>query len=121
MGDLDVRKLRVLQELSERGTVVAVADALHLTPSAVSQQIAALSKEVGARLIEPVGRRVRLTDAARILMLRADEIFAQLENVRADLAAYAEGHGGHIKVAGFAATLSGLVLPAVRSLRGSHP
>jgi DNA-binding transcriptional LysR family regulator len=121
MADLDIRKLRVLRELDERGTVAATAAALHVTPSAVSQQIFALSKETGVRLIEPVGRRVRLTDAARVLLRRANEIFAQLEQARADLAAFAAGSLAEVRVAGFAATLSGLVLPAVRALRDSHP
>jgi DNA-binding transcriptional LysR family regulator len=121
MSDLDIRKLRVLRELGERGTVVATAQALHVTPSAVSQQIVALSKEVGVKLVEPVGRRVRLTDAAKVLLRRANEIFAQLEHVRADLAAYTSGELAEVRVAGFAATLSGLVLPAVRELRDSHP
>lgn len=121
MGEIDIRKLRVLRELDERGTVAAAAAALHVTPSAVSQQLVALSREVGVKLIEPVGRRVRLTDAARVLLLRANEIFAQLEHVHADLAAHAEGQLANVRVAGFAATLSGLVLPAVRRLRDSHP
>ncbi|NUP30244.1 MAG: LysR family transcriptional regulator, partial [Streptomycetaceae bacterium] len=63
-SDLDLRKLRVLRELDERGTVAAVAEALHLTPSAVSQQLTALARETGVRLLEPAGRRVRLTGAA---------------------------------------------------------
>lgn len=121
MTDLDVRKLRVLRELEERGTVVATAEALHLTPSAVSQQLATLSKEVGVKLIEPVGRGVRLTDAARVLTQRADEIFTQLEVVRADMAAYADGQAGPVRVVGFAATLLGLALPALRQLRDTHP
>jgi DNA-binding transcriptional LysR family regulator len=121
MTDLDVRKLRVLQELAERGTVIATAEALHLTPSAVSQQLATLSREVGVKLIEPVGRGVRLTDAARVLTKRADEIFTQLEIVRADMAAYADGCGGPVRVAGFAATISGLALPALCQLRHTHP
>lgn len=121
MGDLDIRKLRVLRELGERGTVAATAEALHVTPSAVSQQLVALSKEAGVRLIEPAGRGVRLTDAARVLLRRADEIFAQLEQIRADLATFADGELAEVRVAGFAATLSGLVLPAVRALRDDHP
>ncbi|MEU7482174.1 LysR family transcriptional regulator [Lentzea sp. NPDC042327] len=121
MADLDVRKLRMLRELDERGTVAAVAQALHLTPSAVSQQLVSLSKEAGVRLVEPAGRRVRLTDAARVLLRRANEIFAELERVQADLAAYSEGSVAEVRVAGFAATLSGLVLPAVRELRDTLP
>jgi DNA-binding transcriptional LysR family regulator len=121
VAELDVRKLRVLRELDERGTVAAVAQAMHLTPSAVSQQLVALGKETGVRLVEPAGRRVRLTDAARVLLRHADDLFAGLERVRADLAAHAAGLVADVRVAGFAATLSGIVLPALRLLHSSHP
>jgi DNA-binding transcriptional LysR family regulator len=121
MAELDVRKFRVLRELEERGTVAAVAQALHLTPSAVSQQLVALSREAGVQLVEPIGRRVRLTDAARVLLRHADDIFTRIERVHADLAAHAVGHVADVRVAGFAATLSGLALPALRLLRTSHP
>ena len=78
---IDVRRLRLLRELDNRGTVAATAAALHLTPSAISQQLAALSREAGVTLLDPVGRRVRLTPAAKVLLRHADEIFAQLEKV----------------------------------------
>ncbi|MFF2081790.1 LysR family transcriptional regulator [Kitasatospora sp. NPDC058162] len=66
-SELDLRKLRLLTELEQCGTVSAVAAALHLTPSAISQQLAALSKDLGVRLTEPAGRRLRLTAEARLL------------------------------------------------------
>ena len=53
---IDLRRLRALRELADRGTIAATADALHLTPSAVSQQLAALEREVGQPLLEPNGR-----------------------------------------------------------------
>ncbi len=121
MVDLDVRKLRVLRELDERGTVGAVARALHLTPSAVSQQLAALSRETGVPLLEPAGRRVRLTGAARVLLRHAHEIFVQLEHVQSALAAYADGEVGEVRIAGFTTAHTGLVLPAVSRLRDSTP
>jgi DNA-binding transcriptional LysR family regulator len=121
MVELDVRKLRVLRELDERGTVGAVAEALHLTPSAVSQQLAALSREVGVPLLEPAGRRVRLTGAARVLLGHAHEIFARMEHLRADLAAYSAGETGQVRVAGFSTALTGLVLPAFARLRADRP
>ncbi|MEX3564243.1 LysR family transcriptional regulator, partial [Corynebacterium phoceense] len=58
---LDLRRLRILAELRRLGTVTAVADSLHYTHSAVSQQLAACERDAGARLTERVGRRLRLT------------------------------------------------------------
>ena len=61
---IDLRRLRVLRMLEQRGTVSAAAAALHLTPSAVSQQIAGLARETGVQLLEKRGRGVRLTSRA---------------------------------------------------------
>ena len=69
---LELRRLRLLRELHERGTIAAVADALQFTPSAVSQQLALLEREVGVPLLERAGRGVRLTDAAHVLVEHAD-------------------------------------------------
>ncbi|ROQ34770.1 DNA-binding transcriptional LysR family regulator [Streptomyces sp. PanSC19] len=121
MTDLDLRKLRVLRELSERGTVSAAARALHLTPQAVSQQISALGRELGVPLTEPSGRRLRLTGAARIVLRHADAVFTQVEQMRAELAAHGSGERGEVAVAGFSTTLSALILPAVARLRETRP
>ncbi|MER6592032.1 LysR family transcriptional regulator, partial [Micromonospora purpureochromogenes] len=64
---MDLRRLRLLRELARLGSMREVADELGVTTSTVSQQLAALSREVGATLIEPQGRRVRLTPAGRRL------------------------------------------------------
>lgn len=121
VADPDLRKLRVLRELSERGTVSAAAQALHLTPQAVSQQISALGRELGIQLTEPSGRRLRLTGAARIVLRHADAVFAQVEQMRAELAAHRSGEHGEVAVAGFSTTLSALILPAVARLRETRP
>ncbi|MEU2233279.1 LysR family transcriptional regulator [Streptomyces vietnamensis] len=121
VADLDLRKLRVLRELSERGTVSAAARALHLTPQAVSQQISALGRELGVPLTEPSGRRLRLTGAARIVLRHADAVFTQVEQMRAELAAHGSGDSGEVAVAGFSTTLSALILPAVARLRETRP
>ncbi|MFF0278424.1 LysR family transcriptional regulator [Streptomyces sp. NPDC094447] len=121
MTDPDLRKLRVLRELSERGTVSAAAQALHLTPQAVSQQISALGRELGVQLTEPSGRRLRLTGAARIVLRHADAVFRQVEQMRAELAAHQSGERGEVGVAGFSTTLSALILPAVARLRETRP
>ncbi|MFI9213809.1 LysR family transcriptional regulator [Streptomyces sp. NPDC053253] len=121
MADPDLRKLRVLRELSERGTVSAAAQALHLTPQAVSQQISALARELGVPLTEPSGRRLRLTGEARIVLRHADAVFTQVERMRAELAAHRSGERGDVAVAGFSTTLSALILPAVARLRETRP
>ncbi|MEU3429258.1 LysR family transcriptional regulator [Streptomyces gardneri] len=121
VADPDLRKLRVLRELSERGTVSAAAQALHLTPQAVSQQISALGRELGVPLTEPSGRRLRLTGAARIVLRHADAVFTQVDRMRAELAAHGSGDLGEVAVAGFSTTLSALILPAVARLRETRP
>ncbi|MEV1025568.1 LysR family transcriptional regulator [Streptomyces sp. NPDC050264] len=117
----DLRKLRVLQELSQQGTIGAAAQALHLTPQAVSQQISALGKELGVQLTEPAGRRLRLTSAARIVLRHADTVFQQMEQMQAELAAHQSGECGEVALAGFSTTLSALILPAVARLKKDRP
>ena len=83
---IELRRLRALRELADRGTIAAAADALHLTPSAVSQQLAALEQEVGQALLAPNGRTVRLTPAAQAILSHADAVFSELERMDATLA-----------------------------------
>src|ERR671929_34014 len=78
---MDPRRLRLLLELSRRGSMRAVADELGYTTSTVSQQLAVLSREAGATLLEREGRRVRLTPAGRRLAEHAVEILAAEEDV----------------------------------------
>src|SRR5918998_5790327 len=98
---LDVRRLRLLRELHERGTIAAVADALQFTPSAVSQQLAALEREAGLPLLERAGRGVRLTDAALVLVRHAEALLARAEVAQADLAAAAGSVAGRGRIASF--------------------
>src|ERR687893_678008 len=86
---LDLRRLRLLRELKERGTIASVADALQFTPSAVSQQLAVLEQEAGVALLERAGRGVRLTDAALMLVGHAEALLERAELAEADLAAAA--------------------------------
>jgi DNA-binding transcriptional LysR family regulator len=118
---VDLRRLRALRELADRGTIAAAADALHLTPSAVSQQLAALEREIGQPLVEPDGRSVRLTPAARVLLAHGEALFAQLELLQADLDAHAAGEAGEVRIGAFATALSGLVVPTVAALRDRAP
>jgi DNA-binding transcriptional LysR family regulator len=118
---LDVRRLRLLRELHERGTVTAVAEALAYTPSAVSQQLATLEREAGVALLERQGRRLRLTDAGRGLVEHAAAVIARLELAESELAAAAgEEVAGRVRVAAFQTAASGLVLPLLGRLVSEH-
>ena len=118
---IDLGQLRALRAVREHGTVTAAAAAIHLTPSAVSQQIAALSRAVGAPLLARQGRRVRLTAQAGVLLEHGDRLHSQLERARADLAALADGSAGRVAVGAFASAISGLVAPALDQLRTTRP
>ena len=116
---MDVRRLHLLVELSRLGSMRAVADTHGLTTSTVSQQLAALAKESGTALLEPQGRRVRLTPAGRRLADHAVRILADVDAARRDLDPGAEPRGT-VRVAGFASAIRRSLLPAVADLAGTH-
>jgi DNA-binding transcriptional LysR family regulator len=118
---VDVRRLAVLRELHRCGTVTAAAAALHLTPSAVSQNLAALARETRTRLVEPQGRGVRLTGAGLVLLKHAESVFSELERTDAALAALAEGEAGVATIGAFPTAINGLVIPALAALRRDRP
>ncbi|NUR07609.1 MAG: LysR family transcriptional regulator [Nocardioidaceae bacterium] len=117
---MDPRRLEMLLELSRLGSMREVAETLHVTTSTVSQQVAALSREVRQPLVEPVGRRVRLTPAGRRLADHAVTILAAVEAARVDLDPSAEP-AGLVRVASFSTAIRGALLPAVRVLAERHP
>src|SRR5215211_2137443 len=118
---LELRRLRLLRELHERGTVAAVADALQFTPSAVSQQLAMLEREAGVPLLERAGRGVRLTDAALVLVEHAEALLERTALAEADLAAAAGSVAGRGRIAGFESVALRLALPAMESLARDAP
>jgi DNA-binding transcriptional LysR family regulator len=117
---MDVRRLHLLLELSRLGSMRAVAETHGLTTSTVSQQIAALAREAGATLVEPDGRRVRLTPAGRRLADHAVTILAAVEAARLDLDPEAEP-AGVLRVGGFATAIRASLLPVAASLAEEHP
>ncbi|MEV0725895.1 LysR family transcriptional regulator [Micromonospora purpureochromogenes] len=117
---VDLRRLRLLRELARLGSMREVADELGVTTSTVSQQLAALSREVGATLIEPQGRRVRLTPAGRRLAEHAVTILDAVEVARLDLDPRAEP-AGTVRVAGFATAVRRSLLPVTADLAARHP
>ncbi|MET7997857.1 LysR family transcriptional regulator [Amycolatopsis sp. NPDC005232] len=98
---MDLGRLRTLREFADRGSVTAAARALHCTPSAVSQQLRALQTEVGLPLTEPDGRGLRLTDAGRALVGRADEVLAALDRAESELDTYRSAPRGRVRIAIF--------------------
>ncbi len=118
---IDLRRLRVLRELEQRRTVSATATALHLTPSAVSQQIAGLARDLGVPLLEKQGRGVRLTGQAKVLLSHAGAVQERLELARADLAAWEEGVVGEVRVGALSTAISALVAPCLARLREDRP
>ena len=118
---IELRRLQALRELADRGTIAAAADALHLSPSAVSQQLAALEQQIGQPLLEPDGRTVRLTPAARAVLAHADVMFSELERMNTTLADLADGTRGEVRIGAFATAIRGIVVPAVGLLRERAP
>ncbi|MFG1907484.1 LysR family transcriptional regulator [Kribbella sp. NPDC048928] len=118
---IEVRRLRVLRALADHGTVTAAAEVLHLTPSAVSQQLAALETEVGQELLERRGRRVAITSAGRLLLTHADTILAEVERAEDAMRLHANGANGEVRVVAFATAITLLVAPALTRLRETSP
>ncbi|MEU4578318.1 LysR family transcriptional regulator [Nonomuraea sp. NPDC023979] len=118
---IDTRRLRTLRAVADHGTVTAAAATLHLTPSAVSQQLVALEHEVGHRLFVRDGRGVRLNAVGKIMLAHANEVLAQLERAEAEVAAYATGAAGEVTAACFATAISAVLSPAIVALRATTP
>ena len=117
---MDTRRLHLLLALSRLGSMRAVADANGLTTSTVSQQLAALARDTDTRLIEPDGRRVRLTPAGRRLADHAVTILAAVDAARLDLDPDADP-AGTLRVGGFATGIRVSLLPILHELSRTHP
>ncbi|MEV6396252.1 LysR substrate-binding domain-containing protein [Streptomyces sp. NPDC051907] len=117
----DLHRLRLLRELKHRGTLAAVAAALSYSPSSVSQQLSLLESEVGVPLLEPVGRRVRLTPQAEILVAHTEAVLERLERAEADIATSLADLAGTLRVASFQTAALALVPTALTLLREAHP
>ncbi|MGI5490433.1 LysR family transcriptional regulator [Microtetraspora malaysiensis] len=118
---IDLHRLRLLRELKHRGTLAAVAAALSYSPSSVSQQLSLLEVEVGVPLLERVGRRVRLTPQAEILVTHTEAILERLEQAEADVANSMVDLTGTLRVASFQTAALALVPDALTFLRDTHP
>lgn len=119
--ELALHRLRMLRELARRGTITEAAAALHYTPSGVSQQLAALERDVDTSLFERVGRRVRLTEAGRVLADHAEEVLLAEQRARVALERARERVSGNLTVGVLATVAASLVPPALATLRERHP
>lgn len=118
---LNLERLRTLDALARHGSVSAAADGLHVTTSAVSQQMAKLEREIGQQLLAKNGRGVRLTDAGRLLADHAARILSQVELAQADIEAQRGQAVGEVRIGAFPTAARGLFPAAVASLRRDHP
>ncbi|GAA3472407.1 LysR family transcriptional regulator [Nonomuraea roseola] len=118
---LDLNRLKALHAVHVYGSVGAAADALMVTPSAVSQQLAKLERETGATLLERNGRGVKLTDAAGLLAEHAEKILALVETAEADFEALRGAVVGRLNVGAFPTAARGLMPQALTLLKQRHP
>ncbi len=119
--DLDVRRMRLLREVAERGTITAAAEALAYTPSAVSQQIAVLEKSVGMPLLERQGRNVVLTDAGRVLVDHTGPVLEALERAAVALTATGAEVAGTVRLGVFESAVPTIVVPVIEQLAVRYP
>jgi molybdate transport repressor ModE-like protein len=118
---LEVKRLRILREVAAQGSFSAAADALFLSQSAVSQQIATLEREVGMQLLDRARGGPKLTDAGRVLVGHAEAAIARLDEAERELAAIAGLEGGELRLASFPSASATVLTEAVSVFHGRYP
>ena len=118
---LDVRRMRVLREVATRGSFSAAAEALSFTQSAISQQVAALERETGTKLVERGARGIRLTQAGEVLVKHTDAVLARLSSAEDELQALAGLRGGKLRISTFQSAGATLVPRAVAAFQRRYP
>lgn len=118
---LDLRRLRLLREVKLRGTLAEVAEALSYSPSAVSQQLSLLEKEVGVPLLRKTGRRVSLTPQAEILILHTSTVLGILEQAEVEVTASLEKPSGLVRLAVFQSAALALIPEMLGLVRAEFP
>src|SRR5439155_15342184 len=118
---LDVKRMRILKEVADKGSFSAAAESLSYTQSAVSQQIAALEREAGTQLVTRGSRGIKLTEAGEALVRHTDAILSRLADAEAELEAIAGLKGGRLRMASFESAGATLMPLAIAQFRGRHP
>ncbi|SPT52725.1 Morphology and auto-aggregation control protein [Actinomyces bovis] len=120
--NISAHRINVLLAVQRAGGVVAAADQLHLTPSAVSQQIKLLEKEVGVRVLDRTPAGATLTQAGRVLAEAAERIEAELATARRELAAVdSQAPAGTVRIGSFSTAIRALLLPLLADLEAAYP
>src|SRR5215207_2974975 len=117
----ELKHLRVFKEVVERGSFSAAAEELSYSQPAVSQQIAALERAAGAKLVDRTARGIRPTDAGRALLGHADAVLAQLAEAEAELESIGAMRSGRVRLASFPTGGSSLIPPATAAFHDRHP
>lgn len=118
---MNVHRMSILREVAARGGIAAAAEALYMTPSAVSQHMAALEREAGTPLLERIGRGVRLTTAGELLVQHTDRLMVVLEEAEADLADVSHGVAGRLRMCAFPTAARALLAPTLTLLKERYP
>ena len=118
---LDLKRLRFLREVAERGTITAAAEALAYTPSAISQQLAILEEEIGTPLLERQGRNVALTPAGRVLVDHAPAVFDAVERATTAVSEATGEVAGRVMVGALPSVMAALIPDTFQSLAVEHP
>lgn len=118
---MNVARLQALALVAEHGSVAGAAAALHVTPSGVSQQLGKLERETGRRLLEPVGRGVRLTRAGEVLAGHAARVLDQLASAEADLARLDREVVGSLRIGAVGSAIRALLPDVLARLVVEHP
>lgn len=121
IASMDLTRLRIFVSVAERGSFAAAAAALDYTPSAISQQMARLEAEVGARLVNRTGRGTGLTEAGETLLPHARVILDRVGRAQHDLDVLSGARANELRLAAFATAATTLVAAALRELRDRHP
>jgi len=117
---LNVNRMRILREVASRGSIAAAAEALYMTPSAISQQMSVLEREAGVELLDRSHRKVRLTPAGERLVARTEQVLAVLEEAQAELAAVAGGLAGRLSICAFPTAARAIMVPALELIRRAN-
>jgi DNA-binding transcriptional LysR family regulator len=114
-------QLRIIDAVRRHGSVTAAATELHYTQPSLSHHLSRLEAQTGARLLQRVGRGIRLTEAGRMLADRAAEIIGRVDSATAELSTLVGLNAGRVRLAGFGSVMSSLVPQAAAILAGQHP
>src|SRR5207253_2222368 len=118
---LDLDDLRIFLSIVRRGTLTEASQELHLSQPAITRRLQKLERTLGAPLFERSGRRLRLTDAGVHFQRRAEAILAQVADLTGEIASFAAGDRGRLRIGATVTSCLYLLPPVFRRFREQHP